>query len=495
MSISYNQIPAGLRVPFFYAEMDNTQANLPSVNNRSIIFGQALASAVIPAGGIGVVPNIAQVDQMFGAGSQLAEMLKAYRAGDPFTELWYGCLADAQSAQAAAAKLTVTGTAQESGALSLYVSGKRYQIGVAKGDLAATVAANAAAQINADSTALVSAAVATNVVTLTAKNKGTLGNDLALRANVRGVVGGEQTPSGLVLTLTAFSGGAVDPDANAAMAMLGDEPFEFIGYPYTDSASLDAVRVKMNDTTGRWSYSQLLFGHVYTAKRGTLSALSTLGKTRNDQHITCFGVAVEKPAPVFIEMAAELARTAVFINADPSRPTQTGELIGIGAAPPTKDFLWNERQVLLSSGIATTVTDAGGAVRIERAITMYQKNPYGADDVSYLDSETLHQAAYVIRRLRGVITSKYGRHKLANDGTRFGVGQAMVTPSVVRGELLSEYRKLELEGHVENYEAFAANLIVERNATNPNRLDILFPPDMVNQLRIVGLLYQFRLQY
>ena len=495
MSISYNQIPAGLRVPFFYAEVDNSMANLPSVNNRTILFGQRLAAGTVAAGSIGVVPNIAQVDQMFGAGSQLAEMLKSYRAGDPFTELWYGCLADANTATAASATLTITGSALDAGALSVYLYGKRYQVGVNKGDLAAAVATNVAAAVNADVNCLVSAAVSAGVVTFTAKNKGSLGNDLTLRVNQRGLVGGEQTPNGLVLTLGVFGGGAVDPDAATAMTILGDEPFEFIGYPYADAASLDALRVEMNDISGRWAYMQQLYGHAYTAKRGTLSALSTLGRTRNDQHITCFSVSAEKPMPVFLELAAALARTAVFINADPSRPTQTGELVGIASAAPNKDFLWNERQVLLSSGMATTVADSGGTVRIERAVTMYQKNAYGADDVSYLDSETMHQHAYVIRRLRGVITSKYGRHKLANDGTRFDAGQAIVTPSVVRGELLAEYKKLELEGHVENYEAFAANLIVERNANNPNRLDILFPPDMVNQLRMVGLLYQFRLQY
>ena len=44
-------------------------------------------------------------------------------------------------------------------------------------------------------------------------------------------------------------------------------------------------------------------------------------------------------------------------------------------------------------------------------------------------------------------------------------------------------------------ELFKQHLIVERNSSNPNRLDVLFPPDYVNQLRIFALLNQFRLQY
>jgi len=41
----------------------------------------------------------------------------------------------------------------------------------------------------------------------------------------------------------------------------------------------------------------------------------------------------------------------------------------------------------------------------------------------------------------------------------------------------------------------SANLIVERNADDPNRLDVLLPPDLVNQLRVFAVLAQFRLQY
>ena len=104
-------------------------------------------------------------------------------------------------------------------------------------------------------------------------------------------------------------------------------------------------------------------------------------------------------------------------------------------------------------------------------------------------------SAYVLRRLKSIITSKYPRHSLANDGTRFAAGAAIVTPAVIRGELIAEYTKMEFEGYVENSALFAANLIVERPANDPNRLDVLFPPDYINQLRVFAVLNQFRLQY
>lgn len=69
----------------------------------------------------------------------------------------------------------------------------------------------------------------------------------------------------------------------------------------------------------------------------------------------------------------------------------------------------------------------------------------------------------------------------------------MVTPSIIRAELIAEYQKLEEKALVENLDAFKQKLIVERNADDPNRIDVLLPPDLVNQLRIFAVLAQFRL--
>ena len=107
----------------------------------------------------------------------------------------------------------------------------------------------------------------------------------------------------------------------------------------------------------------------------------------------------------------------------------------------------------------------------------------------------MHTLAYVRSPHEVAHHDQVRAHKLANDGTRYGAGQAIVTPSVIRGELVALYRQLELSGIVENADLFKQYLIVERNADNPNRLDVLFPPDLVNQLRIFAVLNQFRLQY
>lgn len=495
MSVSFNNIPSGIRVPLFYAEVDNSAAFTPSDVYQTLMFGQMTSDGTATAGKPVTVSTESMAIKLFGRGSMLARMVAAYRNVDSFGQLVVIPLADNDSGVAATGTVTITGTATESGTLNLYVGSTRIQVAVSEDDTASAIGSAIANEITALKDLPVTATSAEGVVTLTARNDGTLGNDIRIALNLRGEINGETTPAGVGVAIEAMAGGTKDPTIGTdVIKAMGDERYDFIATPYSDTAVLDTLATEMGDSSGRWSYTRQIYGHVYAAKRGTIETLKAFGKARNDQHCTIVGIEPTLPSGLEEVLAAYVARTSVFISADPARPTQTGALTGIMAAPSEDRFLLTERQTLLTSGIAT-LTTVSGAVQIERAITTYQKNSMGDADASYLDSETLHTLAYLLRLMKATITSKYARHKLANDGTRYGAGQAIVTPSVIRGELISQYRQLELKGIVENADLFKKYLVVERNADNPNRLDVLFPPDLVNQLRIFAVLAQFRLQY
>lgn len=494
--ISFNRIPANVRVPLFYAEMDNSQASYSAQNLRTLLIGQKLAAGSAMVDTPQLVASTDQAKQLFGVGSMLARMHAAARAQDSFGEIWAIALADDGSATAASGEIAVTGPAIESGAIALYIAGQRITVGVAVAQAAASIATDIAAAINAVADLPVTAAVnggVTTQVDLTCKWDGATGNDITIVENYRGTLGGEVTPKGVALAITPMTGGATNPSLAPAITAMGDDEYDFVVLPYTDTTSLDDAKDALDDDTGRWSWSRQIYGHVYAAARASAGNLVTLGTARNDQHTTIAGVELDVPTPVWEYAAAYAARNAVYIAVDPARPTQTGEMVGVLPAPAGKRFLLTERQTLLNSGIATSYY-GGGYVRVERAITTYQKNTWNQTDPSYLDSETMHTSAYVLRRLRGVITSKYPRHKLGNDGTQYGPGQAIVTPAVIRGELIAEYSAMERLGIVENAKAFAAALIVERDV-DPNRVNVLYTPDYVNQLRVFAVLNQFRLQF
>ncbi|MDP8657852.1 phage tail sheath C-terminal domain-containing protein, partial [Serratia marcescens] len=69
-------------------------------------------------------------------------------------------------------------------------------------------------------------------------------------------------------------------------------------------------------------------------------------------------------------------------------------------------------------------------------------------------------------------------------GTQFAPGQPVVTPSIIRTELLALFGEWEEAGLVENFTQFADELIVERNANDRDRIDVLAGPNLINQFRI-----------
>ena len=493
MAISFSNIPSGIRVPLFYAEVDASAANLGANNLRTLLIGQKLTDGVAEVGKPVLVRSAQAGRDLFGRGSQLALMNAAYRQNDGFGEVWAIPVTEPEGRKASAT-VTLSGTPSAAGVLNLYVGSHRVSVAVKAEAVLRDIAASLTAAITADADLPVSATSSEGVITIEAKNVGACGNDIRIAMNVNGYAAGEQLPEGMTADVSVMSGGSGSIVLNTAIKAMGDEEYDFIACPFADTVSLDALKVEMNDVAGRWSPLRQVYGHVYTALRGDVETLIALGKQRNDQHVSIIAVEPTVGSLSCEVLGAAVARTATATKEDPARPLQTLELIGIAPAQVGTRYSISDKQTLLTSGIATLYTE-GGYLRIERMITTYQVNAFGDADVSYLDSETLHTLAYIIRDLRRIVTSKYARHKLASDGTKYGTGQAIVTPSVIRGEIVAEYERLEERGIVENLKLFKKHLIVERSVTDPNRIDVLLPPDLVNQLRVFAMLAQFRLQY
>lgn len=488
-AIGFSTIPQDLRVPLFWAEFDNSRAGPSTVTQRALLIG-AKTVAGTPAE-LTYVPSADQVADLCGAGSQIARMMKGWRDNDTVGEVWILPLADAGAGVKATKTVTVTGPATAAGTIALYVAGKLVQVGVAAADAATAIATAIAAAITADTSLPVTAAAASAVVTLTAKNAGTCGNDIDVRHSYYGRAGGEALPAGVGLTFATGVTGSGDPDLTTLATMLADEPFDFIVMPWATGTGLTAFDTLMNDTSGRWSYAKQIYGHVWTSARGTSGTLLTLGGTRNGQHVTVVGTN-ESPTCPAVWAAAAAAASAVALKADPARPLQTLSIYGVLAPKTGQRFTLTEQQSLLSSGIALVSFGQDGSASILRMVTTYRTNKWGAADQSYLDVETLFTLMAVIRRLKSTVTQKFGRSKLANDGTRFGPGQPIVTPSSFKAELVAHYAIMEAEGLVEDADGFAAATIVQRNLNDTSRLDVLYAPNLVNGLRVLAVLAQFR---
>lgn len=500
MTVQFMRYPASTnRVPGVFIEVDPSKANTGQVNLRTIIIGQiqaggfgGLGSTLVP--GVPVIcQGVAWTQQSAGLGSMLALQVAKYREGDTFGEVWVLPLVDDGQAVAATGGFALAGTATATGVLSMYVAGQLVSTRVASGTTAAQAVAAAQAVIAAGglpNLPVTSTVTGGSTLTLTARNAGLCGNDIDLRMNYLCSRGGEATPPGMTVTITPMAGGLLNPSLTTALLNLADEPFDYICLPYTDTASLTAVMALLDDATGRWAWSRMIYGHAFAAYRGTIGGQTTFGVTRNDQHVSIMGFN-DSPTPSWLWSAALTATCASSLRVDPAlplNPDSTTILHGVMAPPVPSRFVLSDRNTLLYDGISTYNVDSGGNVTTERVVTTYQKTAAGAPDDSYLNVETMATLAYVLRDLRTYLRTQYARKRLVSDATRTA-GNNMVSPSDVKAAVISRYRVQEVLGFVQNSSVFAAALVVEPQGRG--QLAILWPADIVPGLRSIGILAQF----
>lgn len=490
MTISFNQIPAGIRVPLFYAEFDNSRAvqGSPSQPHKVLMIGTKLAAGTVAALVPSLITSIEQAQEYFGVGSLLADMAETFLKGNKTQPLTCVALDENVAGVKATGKITFTGTPTKAGTASFMIGGRNIQIAVSLVSTPTTIAAALVAAINAETRCLVSAVVnGVNAfeVDLTAKSKGEHGNEIDVRHSY---FAGEALPAGIAAAITAMNGGTANPDVDSVWTVVGDTQYLSMVSPYTDSQNIGKMEAELANRFGPLTMND---GYAHYGKRGSLSTLLALGDSRNSQFTVI--MASLGPSSPWQFAAALAAQVAASAEIDPARPFQTLPMVGILAPKESELFTLQERDLLLHDGISTFIVDSGSNVLVEGVITTFQENAFGSPDTSYLYLNTPLTLSLLRFQAKARITSKYGRHKLANDGTRFGAGQAIVTPNVIKAEFIALFREWEEAGLVEGFDQFKSELIVERNASNPNRLDVLLPPDLVNQLIVVGTKIQFLL--
>jgi phage tail sheath gpL-like len=488
--INFTFYPSSNRVPGVYVEMDPSQANTATVLQSTLILGYG-HSGDGPNNVPIRVASQAQVQELAGIDSMLAAMVAAYTAMDPFSDLWIMQIPQNVAGQPAKGSILIAGTPTEDGTLCVYIAGTLYQAAVQAGDATSKTASRLVQAIRQDPFRIVGVGVNTTTssqVDITANFNGILGNQIDIRLNYLGRSGGQKTPAGLTVTITPMAGGTAAPDITTGLANLASQPFDFIVMPWTDAGSLDAMEQFLSDSSGRWSWQQMIYGGCFTAFQGSLGQITNFGVARNDQHMSVMGY-WNAPDPPWIWAAQVGGCCAASLRVDPGLPLQ---YIATTLKPPSvhQRFTLSERNTLLYDGISTFRVNQAGQVIIERMCTTYQQNLAGAPDNSYLDVETMYGLMFVARDLTDYLLTRYARKKLVSDTTIIQPGSNCVNTTMIGASVVSEYRVLEAAGYVQNSTIFAANLIVE-NAGN-GLVKILAPVDLVNQLRQIAILLQFR---
>ena len=475
-------IGSSILVPGVYVTVDNSLANTAlGESYKTVIIGQKLAAGSATVEEFIQVFSAADAAEKFGVGSMLSNMFNEWFKNNTANEVYAIALDDA-AASTAYEKVDnlAGGTATSAGQVVVYINGKRYSSAVAIGDTAASSLSELAGLINADKDSPVTADDAVpNEITYTAKNTGTVVGQLTIKYNQSedGAI-----PAGFTLTETSETAGATDPDINNAIAALPDEVINLIINPYTDATSTTALKTELER---RWGNTVQIDGHAIMATGGTSSTVTTFGDTLNSEHFTFMDAGKDTMVPPYLVAPKVGGRVAFSADADPARPFRTLPITGMIGDEPTDRRNFNEKNAILNSGIGIHTVQNDSTVTIERLVTTYKTNAVGAPDNSYKNTNTMLNLSFLRQSFKARMLSLYPRHKLADDGTSFGAGQPIATPSTIKGNIIKWYEDLINLGLVEDVDTFAETLTVERDAVNRSRVNVNMQPILVGQL------YQF----
>lgn len=282
-------------------------------------------------------------------------------------------------------------------------------------------------------------------------------------------------------------------DITSALAALGDVQYHHIMCSLNDETTIRELGELLEE---RYDAMNQIPGLAYIPKKGTHAELVTFAPVSNCPLISFMPInqfcdSANNNLSDAAAIGAWVGQIAPSLATDPCRPLQTLKLSG-AYSKAASEWTFAERNMLLYEGISTFTVSSAKEVMIERPITAYTENAAGITDNSYLDVMTPATAMYFRQKQRSRILSKYGRHKLAKDGTKFAKGQPIVTPSMLKTELLALYRELEYNGIVQDFDGYKKSLIVELDDTNKQRVNYQDSPQFVNGLIITAGKVQFR---
>jgi phage tail sheath gpL-like len=481
---SFVEIPVTWRVPGAYMEVKpaiNENAVLP-FPARGLVMGQMYSTGTATPGAVYQINSKAQAKGLFGAGSMAADMCDAWINANPYTPMDAIGISDAAGAAAAAGAVVISGTATAAGTLVVYFGSVRVPVAVNLGDTAATVAANlyAALQLQAQPgfkqiPLLVPAYTGgAATVSLTAGNKGTLGNQVDIRLNASA---GEMTPPGITVAITAMAGGATDPAASIATALsnLVSTWYTDVAFPWTDSTNIAAFNA--------WATSRYM-GMSKLDVQGYVSISATYGTALaflpNCKYISV--LPVQNPLVPSWKTAAAFAGACCYQTAQqPALQLKTVQLPGITAPAQGDQFTSLQREQLLVAGHSTYYADSAGNMYLERTTCSYRYDPGNVPNNAWFDLQAVKVPTRVRYDWDNYVGLLYPRNNLAVDGSiAANYASNVVTPSMLKASWSARSKVYEQNGWIQNSAVTAANSTFVIDANDGNRVNSR------NQIQIMG---------
>lgn len=462
MPISFNNIPNDVLAPFFGIEFKSSGNNYPAPA-FALLVGQKLSTGSAANRSVTIVGD-KQEDALFGRGSMLAGMVKAFKKNYPTATPYVYALDDpAGGAKATATIAVATATATASETLRFEIGAREVVVNVLSGQSDSTIKTAIINAINADLDSPFEAVSATtSTLTVRFKHLGIIGNGIKIK---------KLNTTTLTYTIANLAGGT------GAIVLTGREAdipenilFNFLGFPYFDSTNLDFYKSLLSSVNGHWAYLEDQYGIAVTIAQDSLANLTST-TLKNDEHT----VVLAYPAngtntPLYEVLAGAVAQLHLKLS---SPPTISNALTNVNIEGVKSDatFVFSDRNALYAYGYSPVKLNRNGEVEFDRVITTYLTDNNNVADTTYKDVQTIAQLQYASRYYRNRLQAQFSQTFITNE-----------TIALMRSEISNILRELETLNVFENVEEAIKNMIIERNATNSRRIDVKFTPEHVMPL-------------
>lgn len=481
-----SNIPQDIVAPLLAFDVESAGNN--QTETRMALLGHGLSSGTLANGGIAVCSSAAQARVLVGRGSMLESMVIKALANAPAQEIWIGRVEDTGTAEVRT--ITVGDPPASGGQGLLTIAGETISVEIAAGDDDDAVAAAIAAAINAyinpvsKKSLPFTATAATDVVTLTARHKGTYATGIEVFVPVTDTV---NAFSGLLVFATTTAGAGV-PNVSAVLAAMGDDPFEIVISAFGDSSNLTRLDDFHNSTSGRWSYIQQLYGHVFYSKTGTVSEQVTAGLARDTWHLSVVPrtTSAGNSEPDYEHVTGAIARIAPLLGDDVLGGVSVSHsgLKVEGISAPRDRTYWPDyttRNTLLKNGVSTLKIGRDGDVLIDKIITQVQ-TMNGVPDTVFRDVQAIYQITAALKYIRARLGAKFANKAIVDDNP--GNLENLVTSRDIKAEVVACVIELANRGVLEATNAALSAITVTRDAANANRVNIFLPLNRANPLDI-----------
>lgn len=420
--------------------------------------------------------NASEIGEKYGYGSPLylaaLQLFPLVGKGAGFPVTFYPLAEDSDAVQATG-KIEITGTAAEAGSAVIVVGGQKATIVIASGNTKAEISAKIKDAIDGVLAMPVTVAVSDDVVTLTSKAAGEVGNLIKTRV--------ECSVGGLTFSVTQLVGGVKDPNVTPALNKIG-EIWETAILPCFDYKNTDRLDVIKLYGENRWEDLEKKSILCYWGCTDDYATRTAVTDARATDYINVLLPSVGSSELPYAVAAKYLVNDILTVANDNPAQGYKGKAEGLEAGDDSVQENYNTRNASVGKGSSTNIK-SGNVAELSDVVTMY----HPASEGKYpsrryvVDMIKLMNIIYNVRLIMEADELKGA--PLVEDETVTS-NKAAIQPKTVKTWFLNLAKSLADKAIIQDLETTKAGLKVSIDSENPKRLNVTFPVKLSGNVEV-----------